>query len=345
MKVGIVGYAGSGKSTVFQWLTGVTPDPGKAQQGQVGVARLPDARLDRLSAKFNPKKTTPATLDFLDTPGLMPTERRDNPRRLGILREGGGLVVVLNGYSEGDLVGQLRRFREELFFADMEIITNRIGRLEDQLKKPRPAKEKEAQQAELALLRRINAAFEQEQTPAALGLKEDEEKLIRSFQLLTLKSELVLVNCGDDLLKQELPAELLRLAPGAIKAAPKLELELLELPQDERQVFMQEMGLPGFARDDVLRGIFAAMGQIVFFTVGEDECRAWPMPRGADAVVGAGQIHTDLAKTFVRAEVVAYPDFERCGSMKEAKHHGVYRLEGKTYVVQDGDIMHILASG
>jgi len=107
---------------------------------------------------------------------------------------------------------------------------------------------------------------------------------------------------------------------------------------------MQDLGLKGFVRDDVLRAIFSAMGQQVFFTVGEDECRAWPMPKGGDAVTGAGQIHTDLARGFVRAEVVSYADFERVGSMKEAKHHGVYRLEGKTYVVQDGDIMHILAS-
>jgi ribosome-binding ATPase YchF (GTP1/OBG family) len=345
MKVGIVGFAGSGKSTVFEWLTGVTPDPGKAQLGQTGVARIPDPRLDWLSAKFEPKKTTAATLDFLDTPGLMPSERRDNPRRLGILREAGGLVIVLNGYTEKDLVQQLCRFREEVMFADLEIITNRIGRLEDQLKKPRPAKEREAQQAELALLRRINEGFEQEKSPAVLGLKEDEEKLIRSFQLLTLKAEMVLVNCGDDMLRQELPAELLALAPGAIKAAPKLELELQELPQDEQQVFMQEMGLPGFARDDVLRTIFTGMGQIVFFTVGEDECRAWPMPTGGDAVIGAGGIHTDLARGFVRAEVVSYADFQRTGSMKDAKSQGVYRLEGKTYIVQDGDIMHILASG
>ncbi|MFO0843468.1 MAG: DUF933 domain-containing protein [Gemmataceae bacterium] len=345
MKVGIVGYAGSGKSTLFQWLTGVKPDPAKAQHGQTGVAKIPDPRLDWLSDQFNPKKTTAATLDFLDTPGLMPTERRDNPRRLGVLREGGGLIVVLNGYSEGDLAGQLKRFRDELVFADLEIVTNRIGRLEDQLKKARPAKEKELQQAELALLRRINEAFEREQTPATLGLRDDEEKLIRSFQLLTLKPELVLVNCGDDLLKQPLPADLLALASDAIKAAPKLELELAELADDERQMFMEEMGLPGLQRDDILRRLFAGMGQIVFFTVGEDECRAWPMPAGGDAVVGAGCIHTDLAKTFVRAEVVSYDDFRRTGSMKEAKHQGVYRLEGKTYAVKDGDIMHILASG
>ncbi len=344
MKVGIVGYSGSGKSTVFQWLTGSTPDHARAQHGQVGVARIADPRLDWLSARFNPRKTTPATLEMLDTPGLLPTERRDNPRRLGILREAGGLVVVLNGFSEPDLAGQLSRFRDELIFADLEIVSNRIGRLEEQLKKPRPAKEKEAHQHELALLQRIAAALEKEQSPATLGLREDEEKTIRAFQLLTLKPELVLVNC-DSGLRDPLPDDLLQLAPTAFKAAPKLEIELAELSAEEQKEFMQEMGLPGFQRDAVLRTIFYAMGQIVFFTVGEDECRAWPMPKGADAVVGAGQIHTDLARTFVRAEVVSYPDFERTGSMKEAKHQGVYRLEGKTYVVQDGDIMHILASG
>jgi ribosome-binding ATPase YchF (GTP1/OBG family) len=345
MKVGIVGYSGSGKTTVFQWLTGVKPDHAKAQIGQMGVARIPDPRLDWLSARFNPRKTTPATLDFLDTPGLLATEREGNPRRLAILREAGGLLVVLNGHSEPDLPGQLSRFRDELTFADLEIVTNRIGRLEDQLKKPRPAKEKELQQAELDLLRRIASALEQNQSPASLGLKEDEEKAIRSFQLLTLKPELVLVNCGDEQFTRPLPDELLGLAPTALKTAPRLELELFELSEEEQGEFMREMGLASFQRDDVLRTIFSAMGQIVFFTVGEDECRAWPMPRGADAVVGAGQIHTDLARGFVRAEVVAYGDFTRAGSMKEAKSQGVYRLEGKTYVVQDGDIMHILASG
>src|SRR4051812_3199350 len=209
MKVGIVGYAGSGKSTVFQWLTGARPDPGKAQLGQTGVAKVPDPRLDLLSSRFQPRKTTPAALDFLDTPGLLPTERRGNPRRLGILREAGGLLVVLNGFGEGDLAGQLCRFRQELTFADLEIVTTRIARLEDQFKKPRPAKQKEADEAELALLRRIYTAFENEQTPADLGLKGEEEKAIRSFQLLTLKPELVLVNAGDDRAGQPPPEDLL----------------------------------------------------------------------------------------------------------------------------------------
>jgi ribosome-binding ATPase YchF (GTP1/OBG family) len=351
MKVGIVGFSGSGKSTVFHWLTGVKPDPGKSQLGQTGIAKVPDPRLDVLTAKFQPKKTTATALDFLDTPGLMADQRRDNPRRLGILRESNGLLVVLNGYSEPDPAGQLRRFREELMFADLEIVTNRIDRLQDQLRKPRPPKQRETDQLELELLQRIAAVFEANQSPAALGLKDDEEKAIRSFQLLTLKPEFVLVNIGDDKVNQPAPADLLQLAPGAVQAPAKLELELGDLSEEDRQLFMQDLGLQGSLRDEVLRSVFAAMGQIVFLTAGYDECRSWAMPGGADAVVGAGQIHTDLARNFVRAEVLAYDDFlkvygqsqGRVGEkMSEARAAGLLRLEGKTYVVQDGDIMHIL---
>jgi ribosome-binding ATPase YchF (GTP1/OBG family) len=344
MKVGLVGYSGTGKSTVFQWLTGAKPDAAKAQMGQTGVAKVPDPRLDWLSAKFNPKKTTPAALDFLDTPGLLAGERRDNPRRLGILREANGLLVILNGFNEAAPAAQLRRFREELVFADLEIVTNRIDKLRDQLKKPKPAKLKEADQAEHDLLTRIVAALEANQSPASLGLRDEEEKAIRSFQLLTLKPELVLVNLGDDRVNQPLPSDLLQLSPLALQAPARLEMELHDLSAEDRQMFMADLGIKDFVRDETLRSIFAAMNQIVFFTVGEDECRAWPLAKGSDAVEGAAQIHTDLAKRFVRAEVVSYADFTRCGSMKEAKTHGVYRLEGKTYIVQDGDIMHILAS-
>jgi ribosome-binding ATPase len=344
MRVGIAGFSGSGKSTVFHWLTGVAPDPSRSQQGQVGKPAIPDPRLDWLSAHFRPKKTTPAQLEFLDTPGLLATERRDNPRRLGIMRDAGGLLVVLGGYTGGDLADELRRFREELLFADLEIVTGRIERLQDQLKKPRPAKQREADQAELDVLRRVAAAMEKGQGAASVGLKGDEEKLIRSFQLLTLKPELVLVNIGDDRIGQPLPADLCAPAPNALQAPAKLERELEELSEEDRQLFMQDLNIAGFSRDEALRSIFAGMGQIVFFTVGEDECRAWPIPKGAVAQEGAGEVHTDLAKGFVRAEVVSYPDFRKHGSMKEAKQHGVYRLESKTYVVQDGDIMHILAS-
>jgi ribosome-binding ATPase YchF (GTP1/OBG family) len=342
MKVGITGFAGSGKSTVFHWLTGVAPDPSASLRGQIGIARIPDERLDWLSAQFHPKKTTPATIEFLDTPGLLLDERRDNARRVALVREADGLLVVLTGHGNADLAGEMRRFREELVFADLEIILNRVERLEDQGKKPKPPKEREADQQELALLRRIQQVLEEGKFAGALALKEEEEKAVRSFQLLTLKPELVLVNLGDSRAGQQPPADLLALAPHAIQAPIKLELELNDLPEPDRAAFMQELGLTASARETILRTIYYAMDQIVFFTIGEDECRAWGLPKGANAVDGAGKVHTDLAKRFVRAEVVAYDHFRRVGSMKEAKAHGVYRLEGKTYVVQDGDIMHIL---
>jgi len=344
MKVGIAGFAGSGKSTVFRWLTGVTPDPAKAQHGQLGTAIIPDDRLDWLSKHFKPKKTTPGRLELLDTPGLLTSERRDNPRRLGIMRDAGGLLVVLSGHMEGNLADELRRFREEILFADLEITSGRIGRLEDQLKKPKPGKQRDLDQLELDLLKRVAGALEQGKPASTLGLSIDEEKMVRSFQLLTLKPEFVLVNCGEDRIGKPLPADLLALAATAVQAPVKLELELEELSDDDRQAFMKDLNMSGSARQTVLQSLFAAMGSIVFFTVGEDECRAWPVARGASAVEAAGEIHTDLSRGFVRGEVVSWPDFRRVGSLKDAKQQGVYRLEGKTYIVQDGDIMHILAS-
>lgn len=344
MKIGIAGFSGSGKSTVFHWLTGVAPDPSRSQQGQIGKPEIPDDRLDWLSSIFKPKKHTPAKIEFLDTPGLIPTERRDNPRRLAIMRDAGGLLVVLNGFSGGDLADELRKFREELLFADLEIVTGRMDRLRDQLKKPKPGKQKELDQAELEVLERVAAVMEGGQGAAAAKLSSEEEKMVRSFQLLTLKREVVLVNQGDDRIGQPAPVDLLEIAPHVLQAPAKLEKELDELSEEDRKVFMAEMNVTGFSRNDVLRRIVAEMGQIVFFTVGEDECRAWPIPKGATAVEGAGEIHTDLSRGFVRAEVVSYADFKRLGSFKEAKQNGVYRLESKTYVVQDADIMHILAS-
>jgi ribosome-binding ATPase YchF (GTP1/OBG family) len=327
---------------VFHWLAGVKPDPAASQRGQIGMAKVPDERLDWLSQQFRPKKTTPTTIEFLDTPGLIPAERRDNPRRLGILREAGGLLVVLNGFSESNPAQELRQFREEILFADLEIVTNRINRLEDQVKKPKPAKEREADQQELILLKHVAQAFEEGRPASALGLRTEEEKALRSFQFLTLKPDLALWNIGDSQIAQPLPEDLLQLSPQAIQVPVKLEMELEDLSSEDRKTFMQELGLTEFSRSKAIRAIYEAMGRIVFFTVGEDECRAWSLDRGEDAVEGAAQIHTDIAKRFVRAEVVSYADFQRVGSMKEAKNQGVYRLEGKTYIVQDGDIMHIL---
>ncbi|GIW84567.1 MAG: ribosome-binding ATPase YchF [Gemmataceae bacterium] len=348
MKVGLVGFAGSGKSTVFEWLSGERPDPAKVQQGQTAMVDVPDDRLRAITARYRPKKPEPvfAKLALLDTPGLLTEERKDNPRRLALIREAGAMVVVLDGFSRRDWVDQWRRFREECLLADLEVVSNRISRLELQLKKrARPPKEIETDEAELRLLQRIGQALEQGQPASALGLNPDEEKMVRSFQLLTLKPEIVLINRGETPIEEPELAELKRLSPTVLHAPAKLELELQALSEDDRRVFMQELGLQQLQREEVIRGIFYEAGRQVFFTVGEDECRSWAIPVGATALEAAACIHTDLAEKFVRANVISYADFLACGySEKEAKTRGLMRTEGKTYIVQDGDVIHILAS-
>lgn len=345
MKVGLVGYAGSGKSTVFQWITGVAPDPGKVQQGQLGTAKVYDERLERIAEKYSPKKLTYAEVQFLDTPGLMADDRKDNPRRLGILREANGVVVVLDGFSRADLADQLKKFREDLLYADLEVVSNRVPKVEAGLKKAKPAKEREADEAELALLKRVVAAFEAGQPASAMGLTADEEKALRSFQLLTLKPETVFVNRGDSGFADPLPADLLALAPTAVQTPVKLELELAALDDETRQAFMADLGLTEFSRDRVIRAIFYAMGRIVFFTVGPDECRSWALDKDADVVTAAGCIHKELAERFVRANVISYADFEAHHySEKECRAKGLERTEGKHHVVKDADVVHILAS-
>jgi ribosome-binding ATPase len=346
MKMGLVGYAGTGKSTVFEWLTGEKPDPSKVQQGQTAMADVPDERLAQIASVLKPKKTTYTKVAVLDTPGLTADDRKDNPRRLGVIREANGMVVVLDGYTRSDFADQLLKFREELLFADLEIVTNRVEKLNTQLKKKaRPAKEIEADEAELALHTRIVTTLESGQPASAIGLTPDEEKTVRSFQLLTLKPEIVFVNRGDSGFNDSLPADLLALAPTAIQAPVKLEMELAVLGDEDRATFMADLGITDFKRDATIRAMFYGVGRNVFFTTGEDECRTWSIPAGCTAVEAAGCIHNDLAEKFVRANVISYDDFVSCGySEKEAKGRGVNRTEGKTYIVKDADIVHILAS-
>jgi ribosome-binding ATPase len=345
MKVGLVGFAGSGKSTAFQWLTGVAPDPSKTNQGQLGSADVPDERLAAIAADLKPKKTTYCKLEFLDTPGLSTDDRKDNPRRLAVIREANGIVIVVDCYSRKDAAAQLAKFCEELLFADLEVVSNRVPKVEAQLKKTKPAKEKEADQYELALLQRVVAAFEAGTPASAMGLATEDEKLLRSFQLLTLKPMAAFLNCGDSGFADAMPADVLAQCPVAVRAPVKLEMELAALDAESREMFMADLGLTQSYRAACLRDIFYGMGRQVFMTVGTDECRTWAMPAGSSAPEAAGCIHKDLMEKFVRANVISYADFLACHySEKDAKAKGVMRTEGKAYIVQDADILHILAS-
>jgi len=335
MRVGLVGFAGSGKSTLFQLLTGAKPDPGKVHSGQVGIATLSDPRLDFLAAMHKPKKVTPATVELLDTPGLVPGTHGDNPQRLALIREGDALLVVLGTYAGGDPAAELAAFRDELLFADLSVVTNRAERLEASIKKPRP--DREQLQKELNLVKRVLTVLEAGQTVASLGLSEEDKKPLRSFGLLTDKPQVVLVNTVQG---QDLPAPFLALAADALAIDAKLELELAELDSEEREAFMADMEIRELGRDRIIRKAYDAVGIVTFFTAGEPEVRGWNLERGSSAVEAAGKIHTDLAKGFIRAEVTAYDDLAKAGTMKEVKARNLQRLEGKDYVVKDGDIVY-----
>jgi GTP-binding protein YchF len=316
-------------------LTGATPDPGKVHSGQVGIATLSDPRLDFLAAMHKPKKITPANVEMLDTPGLMPGTHGDNPQRLALIREGDALLIVLGAFSGGDPAADLASFRDELLFADLSVVTNRAERLEASVKKPRP--DREQQLKELALVKRVLAALDSGQSVASLELSDEEKKPMRSFGLLTDKPQVVLVNTIQG---EEIPASLLAPAPDALAIDAKLELELSQLDPEERAAFMADMEIREFGRDRIIRKAYDAVGIITFFTAGEPEVRGWNLERGGSAVDAAGKIHTDLAKGFIRAEVTAFDDLATAGSVKEVKARGLQRLEGKDYVVKDGDVVY-----
>jgi GTP-binding protein YchF len=335
MRAGLVGFSGTGKSTLFQLLTGVTPDAGKVHAGQVGIAFLLDPRLDFLATLHNPKKVTPASVEFLDTPGLMPGTHGDNPQRLALIRQSDALLIVLGGFTGNDPVGELTAFREEALFADLTVVTNRVERLEADTKKPRPEREQLLQ--ELHTLRRVQESLERGESIGSLELTEEEKKPMRSFGLLSDKPEVVVLNADASV---KIPAALANLVPHVLHIDAKLELELSQLDAAERAAFQADLGISTLAREGVIRAAYDAVGIITFFTAGEPEVRGWNLERGASALEAAGKIHTDLARGFIRAEITAYDDIHRVGSMREIKALGLQRLEGKEYVVKDGDVIY-----
>ena len=363
MQIAIVGLAGAGKTTVFNALT-----RGHAETGgyggvtvNVGVVKVPDERLSRLTALFKPKREVAADVTYADLPAPpSATEGRaaaDIPAdQLARLRDSDALLHVVRAFEDPavphaagsvDAWRDLERLDLEFVFADLAVVEKRVERLRTQGRHGSPA-EREANERELVVLERILPTLTAGQPIRDLGLDADEAKLIRGFRFLTEKPVLVLLNIGEAELSRataiadEFRARYQHQQTMLDTISARIEMELGELEGEDAEVFRDELGITESSLDRVLGLSYKLLGRISFFTAGPDETRAWTVSSDATAVDAAGAIHTDLARGFIRAEVVHWEDLLSLGSMAEARRAGKLRSEGKTYRVRDGDVMEIL---
>jgi GTP-binding protein YchF len=356
LRAGLFGFPSSGKTALFQLLTSAreAPRPGGKAEANVGVARVPDERLDRLTALFNPRKHVPATVEFADVAGAGAAQTGAQALLdLAPFRHADALLHVVRMFRDPsvphpsgtiDPARDVRTMEDEVILADLGVVERRLERLERDLKKgahPEGAAERD-------ILHRCRTALEAGQPLRALGLSADEAKRLRGFQLLSAKPLLLVLNLDEaDLARADEAVPLAGLEPfmagAATRAVPicaKIELEIAQLDPSDAAAFMADLGLRESGLDRVIRASYDLLGYISFFTVGEDECRAWSIPRNTPAVLAAGEIHSDISRGFIRAEVVGYDQLIARGTLAACRDHGELRLEGKEYVVNDGDVIN-----
>lgn len=338
MKIGLVGYQGCGKSTLFSWLAGVDADPALAHTSQSHLTEVFDLRMLKLREIYKPKKETHARIELVDTPGLSRTHE-GSAQKLALIREAGCLVVVIAAHGDTDPAADLKNFEDDLLIADLDILGGRVERLKEALKKPRPNREE--QQEELDALDPLLKLLEGGQPLHAIKLTPEQERAIKSFQLFARKPRFVVFNISE--LEPD-PSRFTKLVgPDVphVAIAIAMQLELSRMDEAGRGEFCAEMGVSMIDRQEIIRGIMTASGQMVFFTAGEKEIRTWMIRKGSTAVEAAGAIHTDLARGFVRAETMSCEDLFRLGSERDVKANNLMRHEPKDYVIQDGDIINI----
>ncbi|NLF24106.1 MAG: redox-regulated ATPase YchF [Deltaproteobacteria bacterium] len=351
MKAALIGPSQSGKSTLFSAISGKAPAPSGATRLEEAVVAVPDTRLDWLTALYKPKSTVRASIDCLDLPGVsfLDEPGRSSARRLiSQVKNSDMFVLVVRSFkneavppyrSEINPARDIRELQVEFILTDLEQVTTRIEKLEKQLKLA--SKTKAQDEIELAVQLKLQAVLEEERPASAAGLSEQELEPVRSLGLLTLKPLMVVVNVGEDELTRKFDfSEWLDSSIPVLTVCAKLEHELAQLDQQSRIEFMTDLGIQESAADRFVASCYAAMGLISFLTVGEDEVRAWPIRRGTSALDAAGKVHSDIRRGFIRAETMAYADLHTLGDEKAVKAAGKMRLEGKTYIVQDGDIIN-----
>jgi hypothetical protein len=351
MKLGIIGFPQSGKTTIFNALTrGNAPTTASAGRIEIhtAVVDVPDPRVDKLSAMFKPKKTIYAKVTYADIAGLDSGAAKSGfaGPLLNQLAQMEGLIHVVRCFADDNVPlpsGSVDPGRDitsmngELLLNDLIAVERKLERLVEERKKG--GTDKVLNERQTTLFTRLHEVLSAEKPLRGVEISDEEEKFLSGFGLLTRKPILVLLNLGEGQANPDIQAE----AP-VVALQGKLEMEIAQLPPDDAAVFMSEYGITELSLNRMIGISYDLLDQQSFFTVGEDEVRAWTTRRHATAVEAAGEIHTDLAHGFVRAEVVAYQDLIDFGGMTEAKAKGKLRLEGKEYVVEDGDIVHIRSS-
>jgi GTP-binding protein YchF len=342
MKIGLVGFAGSGKTTVFNTLTGLDVPVGFGGEVRLGTVRVPDERIDRLSEVFRPRKTTYAEMSFCDVPGEYGADQKGlSPRGLQQIRDQEALCLVLRDFdnpaleSAPDPIGDLEAFQTECVFADLEIVDRRLDR----------ARKERADAQEIAAFELMHSTLEEERPLRSIPAERLNRDYLKGYGLLTDRPLLVALNRSEDRAADPMPSELSRrieeLGAAGLVLSASVEAEIAGLEPEDQAAFLEDLGLEESALARFIRTAYGLLDLISFFTVGEDEVRAWTIRRGTRARAAAGRIHSDLERGFIRAEVTPYEVFMEYGSEQAVKDAGRLQVEGKEYVVADGDIMHV----
>lgn len=357
MQIGIVGLPLSGKTTLFQTLTKTHLDPSALARGEThqAVIKVPDERLDRLNEIFKPKRKVNATIEVVDVVGLQKGETGSaqfTSNFLSKVKTNDALVQVVrlfenefapHPFGSIDMMRDINTFETEFIISDLSIVENRLDKIKKQIQKTQD----ENLKREIPVLEKCLDYLNKEIPLRDADLTKDEIKILRAYQLLTLKPMLIALNLDETMINKEdeffdiLIKKKLSKNTRVLAFYGKIEMELSELSDEEAKAFMKEYGIKESALSKLIREAYDLLGLQSFFTVGEDEVRAWTIKKGMNAQEAAGEIHTDFYNKFIRAEVVHYDDFIKYGSFAAAKEHGAWRLEGKEYIVKDGDILTI----
>ncbi len=361
MQIGIVGLPFSGKTTLFQTITKTHLDTSQLARPEthLAVIKVPDARLDKLTEIFNPKKKVNATIEFIDVAGLKSDESgsvKFSGNFLANVKNNDALILVVRLFKDEsvvhpagsiDMMRDINLFETEFILSDLAIVEKRIENLKKQSAKGGLKTQDDLMKRELALLEKCNAHLQNEKPLRDLELLKEEIALLRTYQFISAKPLLIALNLDETQVneKDSYLDKLVKTKVGkhskALAFFGKIEFEMSELSEEDAKIFMSEFGINESALSSIIRESYSLLGLQSFFTVGDEECRAWTIKKGMNAQEAAGEIHTDFYNKFIRAEVVHYDDFIKCGSFAKAKEIGVWRLEGKEYVVKDGDIISV----